>query len=58
MSQAPRVKVPAVMFTSGTHGDHHRRSDLPSRIDSAGILRIVDLAEAVIRLADERPLPP
>ena len=49
-----RVKVPAVMFTSGLHGDYPRRSDLPARIDAAGILRIVELAEGVIRLADER----
>ena len=49
-----RAGVPAVMLTTGLHDDYHRRSDIASRIDAAGILRIVDLAEGVIRLADER----
>jgi Zn-dependent M28 family amino/carboxypeptidase len=52
-----RVKVPTVMFTSGLHADYHRRTDFPSRIDAAGILRVVELAEGVIRLAGDRALP-
>jgi hypothetical protein len=49
-----RAGVPAVMLTTGLHDDYHSRSDVASRVDAAGILRIVDVAEGVIRLADER----
>ena len=49
--------IPAVHFYTGTHVDYHRRSDREEAINYLGILRVVDLAERVLR-AVPAPVPP
>ncbi|MDF1504342.1 M20/M25/M40 family metallo-hydrolase, partial [Roseisolibacter sp. H3M3-2] len=49
-----KVRVPALMLTTGLHGDYHRATDVASRLDLAGLARVVDLAEAVVRVEAER----
>jgi hypothetical protein len=46
--------VPALMLTSGFHADYHRVTDVASRIDVAGLTRIVDVAEGIVRAAATR----
>lgn len=41
--------IPAIHLYTGTHPDYHRRSDREERINYAGILRVVDLAERLLR---------
>jgi len=41
--------VPAIAFFTGFHGDYHRTTDTPDKLDVSGIGRIVDLVEAVVR---------
>ena len=41
--------IPALHFFTGTHPEYHRRSDREERINYLGILRVVDLAERVLR---------
>lgn len=41
--------IPAVHFYTGTHADYHRRSDREEHINYLGILRVVDLAERLVR---------
>ena len=43
------ASIPAVHFYTGTHQDYHRRSDREAYINYEGILRVVDLAERVLR---------
>ena len=43
------VGVPAIHFYTGTHPDYHRRSDREEHINYLGVLRVVDLAERVLR---------
>jgi hypothetical protein len=53
------IGVPALSLTSGFHGDYHRVSDVPSRIDVPGLKRVVDVAEGIVRAAATRMwLPP
>jgi hypothetical protein len=52
------IQVPALSLTSGFHDDYHRATDVVSRIDVAGIARIVELAEGIVRAAASRPWPP
>ena len=52
------ISVPALSLTSGFHGDYHRVTDLPARIDVAGLTRIVDVAEGIVRAAATRSWPP
>ena len=52
------IDVPALSLTSGLHADYHRVTDLPSRIDIAGLTRIVDVAEGIVRAAATRSWPP
>ena len=52
------IGVPALSLTSGFHGDYHRVTDIPVRIDIAGLTRIVDVAEAIVRAAARRSWPP
>lgn len=49
-----RVGIPAVALFTGYHGDYHRASDIAARIDLPGILKIVDVAEAIVRAAADR----
>lgn len=41
--------IPALHFYTGTHADYHRRGDRVERINHLGILRVVDLAERLLR---------
>jgi hypothetical protein len=52
------VHVPSLMLTSGEHTDYHRVSDVAARIDTQGLLRIVDVAEGIIRVAASREWVP
>ena len=52
------ISVPALSLTSGFHGDYHRATDVASRIDQAGLARIVDLAEGIVRAAATRNWEP
>ncbi len=52
------IGVPALSLTSGFHGDYHRVTDVPARIDVVGLTRIVDVAEGIVRAAATRTWPP
>ena len=52
------IGVPALSLTSGFHGDYHRVTDIPARIDIPGLTRIVDVAEGIVRAAATRSWPP
>jgi hypothetical protein len=52
------IGVPALSLTSGFHGDYHRVTDVPARIDLPGLARIVDVAEGIVRAAATRSWPP
>ena len=43
------VGIPSVMLFTGFHSDYHRRTDVPSRVDAVGIVRITDLIESIVR---------
>ena len=45
------MHVPSIMLTSGEHTDYHRVSDVAARIDVNGMLRVIDVAEGIIRTA-------
>jgi Zn-dependent M28 family amino/carboxypeptidase len=45
------IGVPAVALFTGFHGDYHRATDVPSRIDVPGLLRVIDVAEGIVRAA-------
>ncbi len=47
--------IPVLHLTSGMHRDYHRATDDAQHIDAAGIVRIVDLAEALVRAIADRP---
>lgn len=50
--------VPALLLTTGLHEDYHRPSDTPELVETEGALRLLDLAEALVRAladADARP---
>ncbi len=44
-----RSGVPALHFFTGLHPDYHTRRDRVDRLNVAGMLRVVDLVEAVLR---------
>ena len=48
------VMVPAFAFFTGLHADYHAATDIPAKVDAAGILRIVDLVERLVRVAGPR----
>jgi hypothetical protein len=43
--------VPVAMFTTGEHAAYHTADDIAARINGAGLLTIIDVAEAIIRSA-------
>jgi hypothetical protein len=47
-----RAGIPAIALFTGFHGDYHRATDVPSRVDGVGIGKIVDVVERVVRMAD------
>jgi Zn-dependent M28 family amino/carboxypeptidase len=49
-----RAGVPVLFFHTGTHGDYHRPSDTPDKLDVAGMARIAAVgAQVIARLASE-----
>lgn len=52
------MHVPTIMLTSGEHTDYHRVTDVAARIDVRGLLRIVGVAEGIIRTAGSRDWAP
>jgi len=52
------VDVPALSLSTGFHSDYHRVTDVASRIDVPGVMRIVDVAEGIVRAAAAREWPP
>jgi Zn-dependent M28 family amino/carboxypeptidase len=46
--------IPAIWLFTGIHGDYHKTTDTPEKLDFAGINRVVDLAEALVRAAGNR----
>jgi hypothetical protein len=50
--------VPVLFFFSGLHGDYHKPSDTPDKIDSADAAKLLDyVATVTTRLADEDGRP-
>lgn len=50
--------VPALALFTGFHDDYHRATDVAERVDVAGLRRVVDAAEAIVRaVADRDTLP-
>jgi len=48
-------RIPAVHLFTGYHGDYHRVTDTADRVDAAGLVRVVDLAECLTRGVADRP---
>jgi len=46
--------IAAAELSTGYHADYHRASDIPSRINIAGLARVVDVAEMVVRRIADR----
>jgi len=49
-----QAMVPAFALFTGFHADYHTANDIPARVDPAGILRIVDLVERLVRATGPR----
>jgi aminopeptidase YwaD len=49
-----RDRIDAVMLSTGTHIDYHTASDIAARINLAGLERVVDVAELIIRRMADR----
>jgi len=47
--------IPVLHFFTDLHDDYHRATDDVGRIDAAGEVRVVDLAERVVREIADRP---
>jgi hypothetical protein len=45
------IGVTAVALFTGFHADYHRVTDVASRVDVPGLLRVVDVAEGIVRAA-------
>ena len=46
--------INAVSLSTGNHSDYHKVSDIASRVNGAGIDRVVDVAEAILRRSTDR----
>jgi Zn-dependent M28 family amino/carboxypeptidase len=53
-----RQEIPALLFHTGLHDQYHRPSDVPGLVEIKGALRVVDLAERVIRDLAEADVAP
>jgi len=52
------AKIPTFFFFTGVHGDYHRPSDTPEKINVKGMVIVTTLAENIIRdLADAEQVP-
>jgi len=52
------IGVPALSLTSGFHPDYHRVTDVAGKIDLAGLGRVIDVAEGIVRAAATRRWAP
>jgi hypothetical protein len=43
-----RKHIPSLMFFTGKHDDYHRPGDTPDKINYPGLVRVVNLAEAIL----------
>jgi C-terminal processing protease CtpA/Prc len=51
-----KKNIPVLFFFTGTHSDYHKPSDLPEKINYAGILRIVNLIRYVISTSTDEEM--
>lgn len=49
--------VPAVQFFTGAHGDYHRPSDTPDKVDDAGLVKIATFVKESLAYLLEREEP-
>jgi hypothetical protein len=47
--------IPVLHFFTDLHDDYHSATDTPDKINAAGEVRVVDLAERVVRAIADRP---
>ena len=52
------IGVPALSLTSGFHSDYHRVTDVAEKIDVGGMMRVIDVAEGMVRAAARRNWQP
>jgi hypothetical protein len=52
-----RAGTPVVFFTTGTHEDYHRPSDIAGRIDAHGLSRVAAVALRTVQTLAEGPRP-
>src|SRR5207248_5940235 len=50
--------VPCLSFFTGTHGDYHKPSDTPDKIDYEDLDRVADFAAAILRRIENTAEPP
>jgi hypothetical protein len=50
--------IAAVSLFTGFHGDYHKATDVVARLDVPGILRVVDVAEGLVRAFADRAVEP
>ena len=48
------VGVPVVHLFTGYHDDYHKATDVTRRLNLSGLSRVVDMAEAIVRDAEDR----
>ncbi|MEN9964626.1 MAG: hypothetical protein RL582_1721, partial [Bacteroidota bacterium] len=51
-----KKNIPVLFFFTGTHSDYHKPSDLPEKINYAGMLRIVNLIRYVISTSTDEEM--
>jgi hypothetical protein len=52
-----RAGTPVVFFTTGTHEDYHRPSDVAARVDADGLSRVAAIAMRTVQTLAEAPRP-
>jgi hypothetical protein len=53
-----RKKIPVFFFFTGDHADYHRPSDTADKINVAGMRKVVDFVEELVRHLDRAPERP
>lgn len=48
--------LPVLFFFTGAHGDYHKPSDTPDKLNAAGMAKVAELVAALARAASEVPL--
>ena len=52
------ASIPSLSFFTGTHGDYHKPSDTPDKIDYEDLDRVVDFAAAIARRLEDADAAP